>query len=115
MGSTVMEMLRHDSPVQLNMRTALEEVELFGATHQRGQSFVVLQASGNRDERAYDDAQRFDIARFAASDVRQPLSFGWGAHHCLGAHLARAEGEIVMGSLLDRFERIELDLDALDG
>ena len=42
-----------------------------------------------------------------------PLSFGWGAHHCLGAHLARAEGEIVFGSMLQRFDSISLDTEAL--
>ena len=42
-----------------------------------------------------------------------PLSFGWGAHHCLGAHLARAEGEIAFAAILDAFERIDLDVSAL--
>jgi cytochrome P450 len=75
----------------------------------------VLQGSGNRDEAVYPDGERFDVARYARGDVPQPLSFGWGAHHCLGAHLARAEGEIVFGALLERFSEIELDTGALAG
>ena len=116
MPSAVLEMLRYDSPVQFNVRTALETVELFGETFPRGSSFLVLQGSGNRDELAYDDASRFDVGRFVAgSDAPQPLSFGWGAHHCLGAHLARAEAEIVFAELLGRFDEIELDTTRLDG
>ena len=113
MGPAVMEMLRADSPVQMNVRVALETVELFGETHHRGASFIVLQGSGNHDSAVYPDGERFDVARFAAGDAPQPLSFGWGAHHCLGAHLARAEGEIVFRALLDRFSQIELDGSAL--
>lgn len=108
MASAVLEMLRYDSPVQLNLRVALEPVELFGETHQRGAAFVVLQGSGNLDETVYDDAATFDVTRFVDRDTPQPLSFGWGAHHCLGAHLARAEGEIVFSTLLALTERIEL-------
>ncbi len=111
----MLEVLRADSPVQMNVRVALETVELFGEEHPRGSSFIVLQGSGNHDEAVYPDGEHFDVARFAGGDAPQPLSFGWGAHHCLGAHLARAEGEIVFGALLDRFERIELDVDALGG
>ena len=112
-GPAVLEILRADSPVQMNVRVALETVELFGEEHPRGSSFVVLQGSANHDESVYPDAARFDVTRFAAGDAPQPLSFGWGAHHCLGAHLARAEGEIVFGALLERFSRIELDTDVL--
>lgn len=115
MSSAVLEMLRADSPVQLNVRNALEPVELFGEVHPRGTSFVVLQGSGNHDEEVYDDPARFDVTRFTDAKVPQPLSFGWGAHHCLGAHLARAEGEIVFGQLLDRFDVIELDRGPLGG
>ena len=113
LGSAILEMLRYDSPVQLNMRFVLEEVELFGERHPRGTAFVVLQGCANHDPAAYERPERFDIGRFAAGDAPQPLSFGWGAHHCLGAHLARAEGEIVFGELLGRTERIELDEAAL--
>ena len=115
LSSAMWEILRADSPVQLNNRVVLEEVELFGRTFGRGSSFIVLQGSGNHDDAVYPDAGRFDVGRFAGADVPPPLSFGWGAHHCLGAHLARAEGEIAFGSLLDRFTRIELDAGALDG
>jgi cytochrome P450 len=111
--SAMWEILRADSPVQLNNRVALEEVELFGRTFTRGSSFIVLQGSGNHDEAVYTDAEAFDVGRFAGPDVPPPLSFGWGAHHCLGAHLARAEGEIAFGALLDRFSDITLDMSAL--
>ena len=114
--SAILEMLRYDSPVQFNVRTALDDVELFGETFHRGASFLVLQGSGNRDEAAYTDGESFDVGRFVSgSAAPQPLSFGWGAHHCLGAHLARAEGEIVFSELLDRFDHIELDTARLDG
>lgn len=115
MPSAVWEVLRTDSPVQLNNRVALGEVDLFGETRRRGASFIVLQGSANHDERVYPDPARFDVARFTNPDTPPPLSFGWGAHHCLGAHLARAEGEIAFAALLGAFASIELDADALDG
>ena len=110
--SAVVEMLRFDSPVQLNVRAVLEPVDLFGTRWERGDLFVVLQGSGNRDGAVYDDPDRFDVGRFTV-DAPTPLSFGWGAHHCLGAHLARAEGEIVFAALVDRFGAIDLDTTAL--
>ena len=106
--SAIIEILRADSPVQLNNRVALEEVELFGERWRRGSSFIVLQGSGNHDERVYDDPERFDVTRFTR-DAPQPLSFGYGAHHCLGAHLARAEGELAFAALLDRFSGFHID------
>lgn len=111
--SAIWEMLRADSPVQLNNRVALGEVELFDRMWPRGASFIVLQGSGNHDPSVYDDPSRFDVSRFTSPDTPPPLSFGWGAHHCLGAHLARAEGEIAFGALLDAFASIELDVDAM--
>lgn len=120
LGSAMWEILRADSPVQLNNRVVLEEVELFGQRRSRGASFIVLQGAANHDERVYPDAARFDVGRFAhtggtGSDdaAPPPLSFGWGAHHCLGAHLARAEGEIAFGAMLDAFSSIELDTNEL--
>ena len=120
LGSAMWEILRADSPVQLNNRVVLEEVELFGQRRSRGASFIVLQGAANHDERVYPDAGRFDVGRFAhtgdtGSDdaAPPPLSFGWGAHHCLGAHLARAEGEIAFGAMLDAFSSIELDTNEL--
>ena len=112
-GPAMLEILRHDSPVQLNMRFTLEPVEMFGELHPRGTAFVVLQGSGNHDAQVYSSPERFDVRRFTDPDTPQPLSFGWGAHHCLGAHLARAEGEILFGELLQRFRHIDLDDDAV--
>lgn len=108
MESAIWEMLRFDSPVQLNGRNALVDDEFRGEPRTRGAAVVVLQGGANHDPRVYERPERFDVARFAGDDAPTPLSFGWGAHHCLGAHLARAEGEIVFGALLDRFESIEL-------
>lgn len=108
-GPSVLEMLRHDSPVQLNVRFSLEDVELFGEHFGRGTEFVVLQGSANHDPDAYEVPAAFDVARFADPAAPQPLSFGWGAHHCLGAHLARAEGEIFFSCLLNATETMSLD------
>jgi cytochrome P450 len=107
-GPAMWEILRADSPVQLNNRVVLDRVELFGETWTRGDSFVILQGSGNHDDATYQDPGRFDVTRFVA-DVPPPLSFGFGAHHCLGAHQARAEGELAFGALRDRFAEFHVD------
>lgn len=108
MPSAIWELLRWDSPVQLNVRAALRDVEILGESVGYGQIYTVLQGSGNRDEAAYPVADGLDVGRFVDRSTPPPLSFGWGPHHCLGAALARAEGEIVFGGLLDRFASLEL-------
>jgi cytochrome P450 len=98
------EVLRFESPVQLDARTALTDGDVDGNPVDEGTSVVVFLGAANRDPLAYDSPQDFDVAR----SPNHPLSFGWGIHHCLGAHLARLEGEIVFGRLLERFGSIEL-------
>jgi cytochrome P450 len=107
MGSAVWEILRYDSPVQLNARFSLTDTTLLGEPVPRGRMVTILQGAGNHDDLVYDEPARFDVGRFAVDGAATPLSFGWGAHHCLGAHLARAEGEIFFSLLLDRFGVIE--------
>jgi len=116
MPSAIWEMLRYDSPVQMNVRSVLKPVELLDEQLVRGDQFVIMQGAGNHDESTYTDPARFDVTRFSGEDgtVPTPLSFGWGAHHCLGAHLARAEGEIIFGAMLDGFASVELDTAALE-
>jgi cytochrome P450 len=101
--SAVEELLRWDSPVQVNFRTALEDTSLKGEAIPAGQQMLVLQGAANRDPERFDDPDRLDLGR--ADNV--PLSFGWGAHHCIGAALARMEGEEVFRALVTRFGRIE--------
>jgi cytochrome P450 len=65
---------------------------------------ITLLGGANRDPARFHDPDQLDIGR----EDNQPLSFGWGIHHCLGAQLARVEGEVAFGRLLDRFDQIEL-------
>jgi cytochrome P450 len=102
--TAVDELLRWDSPVQLNIRAVLEPADLHGEPLEVGERIIVLQGSANRDGRHFDHADRLDVAR----QDNVPLSFGWGIHHCLGAPLARMEGEIVFRSLFEQFDTIEL-------
>ncbi|MGH2721537.1 MAG: cytochrome P450 [Actinomycetota bacterium] len=107
--SAVEEMLRYDSPVQLVSRDVLAEVEVEGRVFHRGEKIIPLLGAANRDPRRFEDPDRFDVAR----RDNHPLSFGWGIHHCLGAALARAEGQIVFGLLRENFSKLEwLDLQA---
>ena len=101
--SAVEELLRWDSPVQLNMRTALEPAEVAGEPLARGETVVVLQGGANRDPGRFDQPESFDVGRLDNA----PISFGWGIHHCLGAALARMEGEVVFNALLGRCGTIE--------
>jgi cytochrome P450 len=103
--SAVEEVLRWDSPVQLDVRTALEAGELDGAPIEAGQHVVTLLGAANRDPARFTDPDRFDITR----DEGAPLSFAAGIHHCLGANLARVEGTEVFRSLVERCASIDLD------
>jgi len=101
--TAVEELLRWDSPVQIDGRLLFEDVELHGETFEAGQQFVTLIGAANRDPRVFDDPERFDVGRVGPA----PMSFGAGIHFCLGAALARAEGHVVFDRLLDRFPVIE--------
>ena len=101
------EFLRYDSPVQLTARSALVDIEVAGTTIPKGEQVVVLLGAGNRDPAVFDDPDRLDITRTKTS----VLSFGAGAHFCLGAGLARLEGGIVFDALLARLPDLELAID----
>ena len=105
--TAVEELLRWDSPVQLNMRTALESADVAGEPLARGEAVVVLQGGANRDPERFDHPEILDVGR--ADNA--PISFGWGIHHCLGAALARMEGEVVFNALLRRCRTIENRVD----
>jgi cytochrome P450 len=105
-AAAVEELLRYDSSVQVTGRTTLEDVDdIGGIPLAKGQSIICLLGSANRDPAVYADPDRLDIRR---ADVR-PLSFGGGIHYCLGAQLARIEGEIAISTLLRRLPNLRLD------
>ncbi|MFC5065193.1 cytochrome P450 [Actinomycetospora atypica] len=94
----VEEMLRWVSPVLCMRRTATQPLELHGRTVSPGEKIVMWFASGNRDERVFSDPDRFRPDR----DEGDHLGFGWGAHACLGAHLARLETTVFFRRLAER-------------
>jgi cytochrome P450 PksS len=104
--SAVEELLRYTSPVEMaTERYAREDVEIEGATIPRGELVLAVLGSANRDERHFEDPNALDLAR----DPNRHLAFGrGGAHHCLGAPLARMEGQIAMNALLRRFPESRL-------
>jgi len=105
MPGAVEEFLRFDSPVQMTRRITLTDVEIGGKTIEKGAFCALVLASANRDaERFGGDAERLDVTRAGA---HQHLSFGGGAHYCLGAALARLEGEVAIGSLIYRFPTLD--------
>ncbi len=104
-GAAVEELLRFDSPVpHATFRYAVEDVELGGTTIPAGGQVIVSLAAANRDETHYADADELDVGR---RDERH-LAFGHGIHFCLGAALARMEGQVALGSLLARFPDLAL-------
>jgi cytochrome P450 len=102
--SAIEELLRYDTPVQLDGRTIMEDMDFKGRPWQRGQGVVLLLGSANRDPEVFHDPDRLDITRNEASHI----AFGRGIHHCLGAPLARLEGRIAFEALLERFSDIRL-------
>jgi cytochrome P450 family 142 subfamily A polypeptide 1 len=93
------EMLRWVSPIKNMARTATRDVELHGRTITEGQKLLLLYPSANRDERNFEEPERFDVTR----TPNDHMAFGFGAHFCLGNRLARLE----LATMLDRlFERL---------
>jgi cytochrome P450 len=105
MPTAVEEVLRYDSPVQLDGRAVLVDTTLpDGTPVKKGETAITLLGAANRDPARFEDPDRFDVGR----PDNAPLSFAWGIHHCLGAGLARAEGAVAFTALLDRFSTIEV-------
>jgi cytochrome P450 len=102
--NAIEELLRFDSSVQMTGRSTIADVEIGGIALPAGESVVQLLGAANRDPAQYALPDRLDVGR---ENVR-PMSFGGGIHHCLGAQLARLEGELVFTALIERFPNLEL-------
>lgn len=109
--AAVEELLRYQGPVQYNCRYVTRDVELHGTKIPQGATLMLLGAAANRDERAFTDAESFDINRDRTQ--AQSLAFGYGVHSCLGAALARLETATALDALLDFMPDYEVDLDNL--
>ncbi|GGU85749.1 cytochrome P450 family protein [Lentzea flava] len=110
MANAIEEFLRHETPNILSSpRYTTEEVEIAGVVIPEGEFVMVSWLAANRDPARFTDPDRLDITR----PMGGHLAFGHGLHFCLGAPLARLEGEIAFGRLLDRFANIEV-LSAVD-
>ena len=105
----VEELLRYTSPVEIaTERYARWDLEISGTTVPRGELVLAVLGSANRDEQYFEDPDTLDLAR----DPNRHLAFGrGGVHHCLGAPLARMEGQIAISALLRRFPNLHLDMD----
>lgn len=99
-AGAVDEILRLESPVQLTARVARDDTELAGTSIKCGELVVVCLAAANRDPAVFADPHRFDIQR---ANANRHLAFSGGRHFCLGAALARAEGEVGLRAFFDRF------------
>jgi len=108
-GPTVDEVLRYDSPVHMTTRTATQDLVVGDRTFAEGHNVCILVGSANRDPRAFDDPDAFDVTRYARGTATpRHLGFALGIHYCMGAALARLEGEILFAELARRVQRMEL-------
>jgi len=101
----VEEMLRWDNPAPLEGRWTTRDVELHGITIPKDSRVMLVMGAANHDDRQYDNPELFDIHR----KIVRPLVFGFGAHLCLGAALARLEMKIAFEEFLARFPEYEID------
>ena len=104
MATAADEMIRWVTPVKEFMRTASADTVLGGVPIAKGESVLLSYPSANRDEAVFTDPFRFDVGR----DPNKHLAFGFGAHYCLGAALARMEIRALFAELLPRLESIDL-------
>jgi cytochrome P450 len=99
------ELLRFDPPVQMTGRMLLEDVQLGGKTIPAGEFVLPLLGAANRDPNQFSNPDQLDISR----NPNPHVAFGRGIHFCLGAPLARVEGQIVIGSLIRRCPNLRLN------
>ena len=105
--NAIEELLRFESPSPVQARYVTKDVEHYGQAVPAGSAILLLTAAGNRDERKFPDADRFDVRR----TIDHHLAFGYGIHFCLGSALARLEGRIALDEVLQRFPTWEVDWD----
>ena len=105
----VHELMRWCGPVQITrVRYAAEDVEIAGVQLRPGDAVQTVLVSSNHDPREYADPERLDVTRRPAGRGEGHVGFGHGIHYCLGAALARQEGEVALRALFERFPEIEL-------
>jgi cytochrome P450 len=105
--NAVEEILRLEPPAYHVARYVAHDAQFHGQTVPEGSVILGLPAAGNRDDRQFEDPDTLEVRR----PVRKILSFGYGAHHCLGSALARMEGRIVLEEMLTHFPTWEVDVD----
>ncbi|GAA1181215.1 cytochrome P450 [Pseudonocardia alaniniphila] len=105
-SNAVEEILRYDSPVQRTARISGRDVEVAGEQVQAGRIIVMMVGGANRDPAVFTDPHRFDVTR---ENADAHLAFSSGIHYCLGAALAKMEGEVGLRALFDRFPDLALD------
>ncbi len=104
MPKAIDEMLRYDGPVQSAIRYAREDAEIAGVRIPKDTVVFVILAAANRDPAQFNDPEVFDIAR----EPNEHVAFGEGIHYCIGAPLARLEGEIAIRHVLERFPHLRM-------
>ena len=106
-GTAVEELLRYDGPVQRTARIPGEDVTIAGHKIEKGEMVMPFIGAADRDPAQFPDPNRLNITR---ADNRH-IAFGWGIHFCLGAPLARVEGQIAINTLVQRFPGLTLATD----
>src|SRR5208282_2924244 len=104
MPDAIEEMLRYDGPVQSTVRTVTHDINLGGTDLKANTSIFVMVAAADRDPAHFPNPDKFDITR----TPNDHLAFGEGIHFCLGSGLARLEGSIAIGTMLERFPKLRL-------
>jgi cytochrome P450 len=103
-GSAIEELLRFDSPVQMTGRRTTTDLEIGGQHIAAGVIVLPLLGAANRDPRQFSEPDTLDLTR----NPNPHVGFGRGIHFCLGAPLARLEGQIAINALVQRFPKLEL-------
>jgi hypothetical protein len=106
----VEELLRYDNPVQIMWRLATEDLEIGGKRIGQGQMINLIVGAANRDPAQFPEPDRLDLSRLE----NRHAGFGFGIHFCLGASLARLEGEIAINTVLRRLPTLQLETEALE-
>ena len=106
-ANAIEELLRFEPPSPTQARYVTQDVEHHGQVLPEGSVVLLLNGSGNRDDRKFPDGDRFDVTR----KIDHHLAFGYGLHFCLGAALARLEGRVALDEVLQRFPTWDVDWD----